>query len=419
MHLSPSLIACCLATASVATAACSLAGLDDYVGRAASSGGAGGASSSATGSAGGSTGGSTSSGSCAGTCSAGCTDLSSDAANCGACGVVCSPGYGCSKGLCDNVPVALSEAFSPMCVVLHGGEVWCWGRNNWGQTGIDPLAAGKSITTPLLNTNCVPAPARVPGITDAVEVSTSSNSTCVRTVGGKILCWGGNPAGTLGHAPGTNGDQTCTKLGGGGPDEVPNNGTGPCSVTPVEVALPTGFVPAQLASGDLVACVRSVGGDVLCWGANGEGEVQAPPSQVPVAPFRNTNVGHFDPTPVPGLPPVASLSMKLGTVAALDESGALWTWGWNDQGQIGDGTVAGAACHSGGVCALTPKKVLTGVARVSMGMNSAAAITKAGKVLTWGANYFCEQAHAPSQADDVPCASALCSPKPREVPGLP
>ena len=508
---------------------CSLAGLDEYL-SGSSTTGAGGGGSGTTGTEGG--GGS----SCSGLiCGDACVDSSTDASNCGACGKTCASGYGCAGGVCGNVPLEVTAGGLRTCVVLHGGEVWCWGRNNWGQSGIMPGAMG-TISTAFLSSNCVPAPTRISGLTDAVQVVTAGAATCARTRTGKVWCWGRNHDGALGHAPGTMGDKTCTRMGLDGADDTPTLMEGPCSPDPIEVPLPAGVSAAQLSAGARLVCLRSTAGAVYCWGRNHNGEVQAPASEEPiVTPTKNANAStdaadlsvgyatgdratvcvartgtnrvdcwgsaadsgsvagifpsvsmagcvqgtscdpvahpvpldftnltgnvtadsihpgyvtacalrnqavqcwgnnlfalkgdgtvansHFDPGQVPGLPAIATLSMQFTTAAALDTTGSLWTWGYNGEGQIGDTTLGGAPCNVAGTsCVTKPKTISTSIAFVSMGSSHAAAITRDGKVLTWGSSFTHELGHQPGTMGDVACGMNQCNPSPQPVMGLP
>lgn len=267
--------------------ACSLAGLDDY---AKGSGGAGKGGSTGHGATGGggsgggtaSGGTSTGTGGDAGPEASPCedVDLTSDPANCGVCGKACADGYGCTAGTCDNVVVDVST-FLHTCAVLHGGEVWCWGRDVWGEVGVTPSMVDS--TCPFNNNKCQSVPIKIDGISDAAGVSAGAEATCARTKAGDVYCWGSNARGLLGHDSGM--DPLCQKAGG------PNNGqNGHCLPVPTKVALPPGVKVAQIAMGTVVACVLTTDKDVYCWGTNKNGEVRAPPGGTFETPVKNANV---------------------------------------------------------------------------------------------------------------------------------
>lgn len=280
----------------VGVGACSLAGLDDYASGQGGNGaqGSGGDTSSGSTTSGHTTGthstGGTSTGSTSTTtmdcgdltrCGEVCTDPSSDAKNCGDCGVACPDDYACISGVCGNVPVDVSTSLTT-CVVLLGGEVWCWGRNLWGEVGINPSTT--STTCPFYSDKCQTTPARVSGIGEAVQVAVGGEATCARTKVGEVWCWGSNAKGLLGHNPID--DPLCSKAGG------PNSGTsGRCNSTPQKVALPQNVVADDLVMGSVVACVHTTTRDVYCWGSNGNGEIQTPASgSIIWQPTKNSNV---------------------------------------------------------------------------------------------------------------------------------
>ncbi len=110
------------------------------------------------------------------------------------------------------------------CVVADG-DVYCWGRGADGQLG-DGVEAEESR-----------GPVKVPGPTDATEVTTTHLLACALEASGRVWCWGG----LYGIAP-----------------EPPYKGPRPLVVA-------TGA--SDVAAGWMQTCVV-IKGEVHCWGAN-------------------------------------------------------------------------------------------------------------------------------------------------------
>ena len=76
---------------------------------------------------------------------------------------------------------------------------------------------------------------------------------------------------------------------------------------------------------------------------------------------------------------VALTGSSYGFTALIKKDGSLWTTGFNEQGQLGDGTTNDRSNF---------KKILDNVAYVSLGINYGMAITKDGSLYAWGENNF-------------------------------
>ena len=123
------------------------------------------------------------------------------------------------------------------CSLSVGGSVQCWGSASGGRRGDGGVAAGGH------------EPSTVVGVADAVEISTSEGSTCVRlALDGSVRCWGRNTSG---------------QLGDGSPVEFSN--------VPV-VAGSSLASTAALGSGNAHHCAI-MDGDVWCWGNNSTGQL--------------------------------------------------------------------------------------------------------------------------------------------------
>jgi alpha-tubulin suppressor-like RCC1 family protein len=110
----------------------------------------------------------------------------------------CSIDCGFSQGhpRCEDHPIAVSGVTNAkalavglghVCALLKDASVMCWGANDKGQLGI-----GSS------NTNPVPTPTKVTGVSNVVEIVSGANHVCALEKDGTVWCWGLNDKGQLG-----------------------------------------------------------------------------------------------------------------------------------------------------------------------------------------------------------------------------
>jgi len=236
--------------------------------------------------------------------------------------------------------VALSGGGRHTCAVTEGGSVICWGLNGEGQLG-DGTNDSSSL------------PVDVVGLDEGVsKVSAGLTHTCAVTANGIARCWGEN-----------NG-----RLGDGGEES---------STTPVDACADAACSTslrnvASIAAGGLHSCAVLNDGAVLCWGNNEDGQLG-----------NGTTEDSLTPVPVAGLSDVSSVSLGTSSSCALTNAGAVFCWGSNVEGQIGDDRACGMRCP-------LPQQVSgfeSGVAQVDVGGLHACALTNAGAVLCWGFNF--------------------------------
>ncbi|MCA9659218.1 MAG: hypothetical protein KC486_12810 [Myxococcales bacterium] len=132
------------------------------------------------------------------------------------------------------------------------------------------------------------------------------------------------------------------------------------------------------AAGELVAlapgvhhtCALFGGGEVRCWGLNRFGILGVGDS---------TSESILTPTPVVGLPPAVQVVADYDYTCALAEAGAVYCWGENDGGRLGDG---------GGDRKAAPTEVAGVVAdRIFAGFHRACA-AKGTRYQCWGSGEF-------------------------------
>jgi len=268
------------------------------------------------------------------------------------------------------------------CAVVAAGGVKCWGANSSGQLG-----DGTNV-----NRN---TPVNVSGLSEGVAaIAAGAEHTCALTTGGAMGCWGANFSGQLGdgayinrntpvNVSGLSGgvtaiaagsEHTCAvvagrlKCWGANSSGQLGDGTNEKRNTPVNVFGPSGGVTA-IAAGSEHTCVLTAGGTIRCWGANSSGQIGD-----------GTNVNRNTPVNVSGLSEgVAAIAAGAEHTCALTTGGAIWCWGANFFGQLGDGAYINRN---------TPVNVSGlsgGATEIAAGSEHICAVA-AGGVKCWGAN---------------------------------
>jgi alpha-tubulin suppressor-like RCC1 family protein len=254
--------------------------------------------------------------------------------------------------------VPVTEKFSAgaghSCAVLSGGkEVKCWGGNNHGQLG-DGATPESSFTPALVSGLSLDASARVIG------VSADSNHTCALLEEGQVRCWGSNSDGQLGDGA------TIDVNTGGGSSVVGLNDA------------------KAIAVGPKHSCAIQVGGSVVCWGSNNQGQLG-----------NGTTTASLTPVQVTGLTDAVALSLNgfgvFSSSCALRAVGKVVCWGNQFDNQI-EVTNGGLSAIGNGSSALTPVEIagLTDARAIATGQLHACALVGVGEVKCWGLNGFGE-----------------------------
>ena len=249
---------------------------------------------------------------------------------------------------------AISAGEFHTCAVVDGAAM-CWGLNTHGQVG-DSTTADRNV------------PAPVSGLgSGIIAISAGGQHSCALTAAGGVKCWGENSTGQLG-------DSTTTQRN-----------------TPVDVVgLSTGVT--AVAAGWSHTCAALTAGGVMCWGANGFGQLgdgTTTPSTVPVS--------------VAGLPvAVAGIATSVFHTCVRTSAGAALCWGNNESGQLGNGSSTNSSSPVG------VSGLASGVAEISAGSagttRSTCALTSAGSVKCWGNNQFGQLGAPSGNICGVPCS---------------
>ncbi|MDW8145466.1 MAG: carboxypeptidase regulatory-like domain-containing protein [Roseiflexaceae bacterium] len=178
----------------------------------------------------------------------------------------------------------------------------------------------------------------------AMDIAAGVNFSCALMMDGTVRCWGKNSEGQLGY------DLVTT--------ENPTPGT----------VIGLGGV-VSVTAGGFHACALLADRTVRCWGANFYGQLGG-----------GDDVGPFSPPiAVNGLNGVTAVAAGLNHTCALLSDRTVRCWGWNNAGQLGDGTSTNRS---------TPVAVngLSNVAAIAAGAFHTCAVLANGAVRCWGWN---------------------------------
>ena len=270
------------------------------------------------------------------------------------------------------------------CATTTSGHAYCWGLNYNGQLGDGTLTD-----------SALPVPVSGLG-SDVTGVAISSNHACGVSADGVLHCWGSNSRGELGterahlsaepvpaigladgvQSLGAGNYHLCAILDddgllcwGDNPDGQLGDGTTSESRVPIPID-GSGFGVSSVAGGVRHSCIVTTAGAVFCWGDNLHGQLGD-----------GTNLDSLSPVSPIGLGAgITAITANWSHSCALTDAGAVFCWGDNDSGQLGDGTTIDRNFPTA-VSGLT-----SGITAIAAGTNHTCALTSEGSVLCWGNN---------------------------------
>jgi alpha-tubulin suppressor-like RCC1 family protein len=268
----------------------------------------------------------------------------------------------------------LGVGASHACAVLYGGEVWCWGAADRGQTG----AAGATAAPAL----AIAAPEDESETID--ELVLGAHHACMRRASGVIECWCSDAAGQLGDA------MVHPACAAGGA----------CSAAAVVVeALSDTF---DLAAGRDATCAVRESGAVACWGRADTGLLGASPAGAAACTVDDGATATCVATPldVPGVERAITIAVGDQHACAVDEDGVVWCWGGSASGQAG---------AEGATVGMTEVELPIASVAIVAGRAHTCALAIDETVWCWGANDLVQRGQGDEPGDATPT----------RVPGLP
>jgi alpha-tubulin suppressor-like RCC1 family protein len=228
--------------------------------------------------------------------------------------------------------LGISSGKTHTCALLEGGVAQCWGSNQFGQLG---------DSAQIISTD----PVLIPEMASSTTVQAGLLHTCaIAQSGGGIKCVGSNRLGQLGDGTKVSAEKPVDVVGISGANEV--------------------------TAGNSHTCALLAGGSVKCWGENGLGQLgdgTTTSTSTPVAVLL-------------GITTASSTSAGGEHVCALLTDGAIWCWGGNSSGQLGNNSAADAKNP-------VPVDSISEGKAVSAGdFHTCAIVTSAKTVQCWGDN---------------------------------
>lgn len=229
------------------------------------------------------------------------------------------------------------------CALRNNGEMLCWGSNEYGQLGTGAVDGSTDVPTQVTGFG--------PG-SGAIAMAAGSEHTCAIKADQSVYCWGGNFGGKLGDGTTIN-----------------------RAVPTLVVTLGAGSGAIGVSAGREHTCAVRNDGAVLCWGANGYGQLGTGIMSSSLVPKLVLGTGSGA-----GAIKVAKVSGFNYHTCILADDGAAYCWGYNGRGQLGDGTTTDRYVAA---------PVLTlnaGIEAIAAGGNHSCARKSTGALFCWGYN---------------------------------
>ena len=230
---------------------------------------------------------------------------------------------------------AVSAGVGHTCGVTTAGVGYCWGYNEEGRLG-DGTTTTRYV------------PTLVAGGLSFTRISAGGNYTCGVAASGAAYCWGSNLHGELG---------TTTSL----------------SYSPLPTQVSGGLTFSSVSASLDHTCGLIANGVAYCWGDNTVGQLGD-----------GTTNSHLAPGPVAGNLTFDRVSSGAnGYTCGVTTSGAAYCWGYNLYGQRGDGTTSTSS---------VPVPIAGGLTFAAVSANlipdgaHTCGVTTSGAVYCWGQN---------------------------------
>jgi alpha-tubulin suppressor-like RCC1 family protein len=242
-----------------------------------------------------------------------------------------------------TIVTAIAAGEGQSLALTSAGQKLAWGSNIYGQLGNGTVTSGSSTPVVVLQ----------PRATVFTAIAAGAYHNLALTSAGRVWAWGMNNFGQLGNATITD------------------------SSVPVAVGIPSGTTVTAIAAGAYHSLALTSTGSVLAWGTGLDGQLG------------NGTTTTINSTPLwVSLPTGTTVTALAGgpmsrSSLALTSTGQMLAWGYNINGQLGNGTTVNSTTP---VAVSLPAS--TTVTAIAGGDNFSLALTSTGKELAWGNNGY-------------------------------
>lgn len=214
-----------------------------------------------------------------------------------------------------NIWLSASAGSSYSLAITASGRLYAWGKNNAGQLGLSDTVNRST-------------PVQVAGQWRQIAASADATFPHTLAIGldGTLWAWGDNTYGQLG------------------------DGTTTAKSSPIQVGSESTW--STVANGERYSVALKSDGSLWAWGSNFYGEIG-----------NGTALNNYSvPQQIGNLTNWRWISAKNAATYAVKQDGSLWSWGYGEQGQLGNGQSGLSALRSSPqqVGSLTNWKTVTG-----------------------------------------------------------
>ncbi|MFX3646856.1 MAG: hypothetical protein ACE3K2_16415 [Paenibacillus sp.] len=246
-------------------------------------------------------------------------------------------------------PVQISGSSRSTLALNSEGEIMAWGSNGNGWLGIGDLD-GKIPSPVLVNSNL--------RLSNVISIHGGTYNAFAIRGDGTVWSWGDNVNGLMGNGINSGSEKYATQVKG------PNGAGYLTSIT-------------SLVSGTSHIVAVSKDGTLWAWGDHGAGSLGVAGSNITRSFFPVHLGANFN--------KIKDVSAGTYFTVALKSDGTVWSWGLNNEGQLGDGTRQTRSAPVQ-VVGQYGKGFLDQVVAIESGDKHTLALRADGTVWSWGSN---------------------------------